>query len=138
MKRTKPPIKIKKYESFGGGVNSVAMKLLCLEWEWDTETIFVDHQTDWPETYEYLDKFQEWLDKKGFKPTIVLKPEYKGYDNLYDYYFKYRMVTSFMRRFCTYNFKLLPIWKYCQTPCFLFSYNLRNSSGGGIQQQPSI
>lgn len=49
---------MKKYLSFGGGVNSVAMMLMLLDQKDDFEAIFVDHGTDWPETYEYFEMFQ--------------------------------------------------------------------------------
>ncbi|RLC23031.1 MAG: hypothetical protein DRH93_08360 [Deltaproteobacteria bacterium] len=61
---------MKNYLSFGGGVNSVAMMLLLLDQKAEFEAIFVDHETDWPETYEYFDMFQKWLKDHGLPVPI--------------------------------------------------------------------
>ena len=100
---------MKNYLSFGGGVNSVAMYLLLLEQGVDFEAVFVDHGTDWPETYEYIDMF-----KKMFQLTI-LRPK-DGI--LYDYCWEKRMVPGFMRRWCTDKFKIRPLLNYYKKPCF--------------------
>ena len=110
---------MKKYLSFGGGVNSVAMMLMLLDQKEDFEAIFVDHGTDWPETYEYFEMFQEWLIENGHKPITVLKPNVQGYENLYKYYWDNKWVPSFMARICTDKFKIRPIHKYVEKPCFM-------------------
>ena len=110
---------MKKYLSFGGGVNSVAMHLILLDQEDDFEAIFVDHGTDWPETYEYLKMFQGWLKDHGHNLITVLKPDVGGYDNLYDYYFHYKMAPSFMYRICSDKFKVRVVNKYVEKPCFM-------------------
>jgi 3'-phosphoadenosine 5'-phosphosulfate sulfotransferase (PAPS reductase)/FAD synthetase len=109
---------MKSYLSFGGGVNSVAMLLMLHEQKQDFEAVFVNHGTDWPETYEYLDMLQGWLEKKGLPKITVLKPCVTGYDNLYDYCWHYKMVPSFMFRWCTEKFKVSPQHAYCQSPAF--------------------
>lgn len=116
---------MRNYLSFGGGVNSVAMMLYILDEGWDFEAVFVNHGTDWPETYEYLDMFQEWLDKRGVKPVTVLTPKYyrkkinKNYSNLYNYSYDFKMVPSMMSRWCTRLFKIVTIENYIQKPCFM-------------------
>lgn len=104
---------MKNYLSFGGGVNSVALYLYLLDQKIEFEAVFVDHGTDWPETYEYVDMF-----KKKY-PLTVLKPFVTGYDNLYEYCLHYSIVPSFMFRWCTDKFKIKPIYKYVETPCFM-------------------
>jgi 3'-phosphoadenosine 5'-phosphosulfate sulfotransferase (PAPS reductase)/FAD synthetase len=128
--------KMKNYLSFGGGVNSVAMYLHLMDQgysfyggdgKYNCEAIFVDHQTDWPETYEYINLF-----KKKY-PLTVLKPEYKAndgkiYNDLLSYYKSKKTHPVLVSRNCTQNFKLKPIWKYCMTPAFMmigFSYDER-------------
>ena len=110
----------------GMGVNSVAMMLMLLDQKEDFEAIFVDHKTDWPETYEYLEMFQGWLKDHYYKQITVLTPhetktkkDKKVFDNLYDYSFEYKMVPSGFVRWCTKIFKLQPIYKYVKTPCFM-------------------
>ncbi|MCK5541687.1 MAG: phosphoadenosine phosphosulfate reductase family protein [Desulfobacterales bacterium] len=140
---------MKQYLSFGGGVNSVAMMLMLLEQKKDFETIFVDHGTDWTETYEYLGMFQGWLEKNGHKPITILNPKVPGlkksketFSNLYDYYYHYRMVPSFMMRICTDKFKIRPIYEYVDTPCFMMlgidageSKRAKISSNKGVENR---
>ena len=108
---------MKHYLSFGAGVNSVAMMLYCLDEGWDFEAIFVDHGTDWPETYEYFDMFQEWLIKQGVKPITVLKPDVEGFDNLYNFCIYKQIIPSIMFRWCTDKFKISVLLKYYKKPC---------------------
>ena len=110
---------MKHYLSFGGGVNSVALHLLMLEKKIDFESIFVDHGTDYPETYEYFEMFNGWLEKKGLKKIKRLIPDVEGFKNLYDYSFHYSMVPSIMMRWCTDKFKIKIVHKYIQRPCFM-------------------
>ena len=109
---------MRSYLSFGGGVNSVAMLLMLHEQKKDFEAVFVNHGTDWPETYLYLDMLQEWLGKKGLPKITILKPNVTGFDNLYSYCWYYKMVPSFMFRWCTDKFKVRPQQNYCQSPAF--------------------
>jgi len=110
---------MKKYLSFGGGVNSVAMMLMLLDQKVEFEAIFVDHGTDWPETYEYFNMFQVWLEDNCHKQIVVLKPDVQEFDNLYEYYWEKKWVPSFMRRICTDKFKIRPIHKHVEKPCFM-------------------
>lgn len=109
---------MKNYLSYGGGVNSVAMYLLLCDEGIDFEPIFVNHGTDYPETYEYFDMFSEWADKKGYPKITILNPIVQGSDTLYNHCLKYKMVPSIMNRWCTSKWKIRPIMKYCETPCF--------------------
>ena len=99
---------MKNYLSFGGGVNSVALYLHLLDNDVSFEAVFVDHGTDWPETYEYVEMFKEKY------PLTVLKPE----KPLYQYAWDYKMVPSQMRRWCTRIFKVEIMHKYYQKPCW--------------------
>jgi len=111
---------VKKYLSFGAGVNSTALLLLLKERGEEFETIFVDTGVELPETYEYID----YLKLKGFEITI-LKPKVKGkngkfYDNLYKYCYDHKFLPSIFLRWCTYRFKLIPIWEYVEKPCMMY------------------
>lgn len=109
---------MKNYLSFGGGVNSVALYLYLIEKKVDFEAVFVNHGTDWPETYEYLDMFQEWINQKGLRKITVLTPIVKGSNNLYQHCWDHKMVPSFMRRWCTAKFKVRVLHKYFIGPAF--------------------
>ena len=104
---------LKNYLSFGGGVNSVAMYLLLKDQGVDFEAVFVDHGTDWPETYKYVDMFKEKY------PLTVLKPNVQGSKSLYEHCWNYYMVPSFKNRWCTDKFKRTPLLKYHKKPCFV-------------------
>lgn len=105
---------MKNYLSFGGGVNSVAMLLMLLDMGWDFESVFSDTGSERPETYAYL----EMLLAKGYKITW-LKVNQGGFDNLYDYCWRYEMVPpSVGGRWCSVKFKRDPIMDYTEKPCF--------------------
>lgn len=104
---------MKNYLSFGGGVNSVALYLYLLDQKIEFEAVFVDHGTDWPETYEYVEMF-----KKKY-PLTVLKPDVGGISVLYDYSMHYRLAPSIRVRWCTQKFKTDAIYKYIEAPCFM-------------------
>jgi len=115
---------VKNYLSFGGGVNSVAMMLMLLDQGVEFEAVFVNHGTDWPETYEYVDMLQGWLKDNGHKQITVLKPRVRTIDgrvfeNLYDYYAYKKVFPMTMSRACTSRFKIRPIYKYVKIPCFM-------------------
>ena len=110
---------MKSYLSFGGGVNSVAMLLMLHEQKQDFEAVFVNHGTDWPETYEYLEMLQGWLEKKGLPQITILKPNVDGVDNLYDKCWKRGMVPCIYPRWCTTDFKIKPLRLYQKTPAFV-------------------
>jgi len=122
---------MKNYLSFGSGVNSVAMYLMLMDQgmvpgdpDKGFEAVFVDHGTDWPETYEYVEMF-----KKQY-PLTVLVPKQKGsrpkrchdiiFENLYDYAWALEMTPSRVQRWCTHRFKSLTLNNYHQKPCFVF------------------
>ena len=109
---------MRKYLSFGGGVNSVAMLLMLHEQKQDFETVFVNHGTDWPETYEYLEMLQGWLEKKGLPKITVLYPLYGGNSNLYDYCWRLKIVPVIHPRWCTSNFKVRVLHKHYKSPAF--------------------
>ncbi len=105
---------MKQYLSFGGGVNSVALMLLLRDQGIKAETVFADHGTDWPETYEYV----VMLQKRGY-PITVLQARRKGL-TLYDYYAAHQMVPVRTIRACTVEYKLVPLSAYMQPPCVVY------------------
>ena len=109
---------MRNYLSFGGGVNSVALYLHLLDEGWDFEAVFVDHGTDWPETYEYVEMF------RAKYPLTVLKP-----GSLYDYSWGYKMFPSRIQRWCTRIFKQEALNSYQPKECFVligFDYGERH------------
>lgn len=105
---------MKRYLSFGGGINSTALLILLKGKKIEFETVFVDHGGDYPETYEYV----EMLKNKGYAITIV-KGERNGL-NLYDYSLNTAITPSRQLRWCTADFKIKPLYKYFERPCIVY------------------
>ena len=106
---------MKRYLSFGAGVNSTALMLLLLDEGIEFETVFVDTGAERPETYEYVD----YLIKNGFDITII-KPNVEGCNSLYEYCLKYKMTPSKRVRWCTQKFKTKPFYDYIKKPCVVY------------------
>ena len=106
---------MKNYLSFGGGVNSVAMYLMLMDQGVEFEAVFVDHGSDWPETYEYV----KYFISTGH-PITILKPDVENCASLLEYCHKYRMTPSRIHRWCTDKFKVGVVYKYVDRPCFMF------------------
>jgi len=107
--------------SYGGGVNSTALAILLINEGWKGPLVFADTSSEWPETYEFMDFFeQDWLKPRGFE-IIRLHPKFtpefyrKRYRMpLYDYCWQYHMVPLVRARFCTRLYKTLPIAAWCK------------------------
>jgi 3'-phosphoadenosine 5'-phosphosulfate sulfotransferase (PAPS reductase)/FAD synthetase len=106
---------MKNYLSFGAGVNSTALMLYLLDKGVGFESVFVNHGTDYPETYEYV----QYLKDNGYRITVI-KPNFEGFDNLYEYCRARKFLPSLQKRWCTYRFKLKPIRDYVERPCTMF------------------
>lgn len=53
--------------SYGAGVNSTALAILLINEGWKGEIVFADTGTEWPDTYCFMDYFEnEWLRPCGF------------------------------------------------------------------------
>ena len=112
---------MKNYLSFGGGVNSVAMYLLLMDQGVEFEAVFVDHGTDWPETYEYVEMFKKKYPLTVLKPSRTIKTPFEAtFESLYDFSWAKRFFPSRMVRWCTADFKRAVLNKYQETPAFVF------------------
>ena len=109
---------MKHYLSFGGGVNSTALMLLLQDQGVDFESVFIDHETDYPETYEYVD----YLRERGYKITSI-KPDvsWKGhFSSVYDYFYHHKSIPLIVYRICTDKFKVQTFNKYAEKPCIVY------------------
>ena len=102
---------MKRYLSYGAGVNSEALRLLLTDQGIDFEAVYVDHGCDWPETREFA---------RTIPNLTILKPDVERFFSLYEYCMHYRLVPSHMCRFCTSKFKIQPLYKYFERPCVCF------------------
>lgn len=110
---------MRNYLSFGAGVNSVALYLLMVEQDIEFEAVFSDTGCEWPETYHYLAMFQWWTKANGYPSIKILVPEVQGSRSLIEYCERYRMIPSFMHRWCTDKFKKRQLEKYQKPPAFI-------------------
>lgn len=94
--------------SLSGGKDSTALAFYIRdhmpEIHKKIEYIFCDTECELPETYEYLDKIEVFLDKK----ITRLKP-YQSFEHLLDIY---GFLPSHYRRWCTVELKTKPFRKY--------------------------
>lgn len=115
---------MRNYLSMGFGVNSVALYLLLLEQGLTPgdpvngfEAVFVNHGTDWPETYEYAETFMEKYPVTVIRP-LVRDCDGNEYNTLIGYYEGKRIFPMAMSRQCTHKFKMRPLLKYREAPFF--------------------
>ena len=105
--------------SFGAGVNSTALAILLINEGWKGPIVFADTGCEWPETYEHLALFEQWLKPRGFgvvKISPSLTPQfYRESDvgmTVLTYCERRRMVPLAHRRWCTVRFKIKPLERW--------------------------
>jgi len=95
--------------SFGGGVNSTALMVLLVEQGRPLdEAVFADTGGELPPTYDYLMSVTSYLEKHEIPFRKVVSAS--GF--LYDRCMRRRVVPSQIWRWCTRDFKIIPIHAY--------------------------
>lgn len=87
--------------SLSGGKDSAALAIYMRDRVPDMEYIFSDTRKELPETYEYLERIEDYLGKRVVRLNAEL-----GFDHWYDVYGG--MIPSNHRRWCTKMLKLKP------------------------------
>jgi hypothetical protein len=96
--------------SFGGGVNSTALYFYIKEKKLPLDLIiFADTGVEHKYTYELIERFKKMIDVEF---TTVKSPLA---ENLYEYYKQIKRLPSFMKRDCTWKFKIYPLRRYLRT-----------------------
>ena len=96
------------YQPYGGGVNSLALKLLLIEQGRDCLSIFCNHGGDLPETQSHVSE----MITLEFN-MMQLKPVVEGWSNIYDFYYDQKFVPLvFKGRSCTDKWKTRPQRKF--------------------------
>jgi len=95
------------YISYGAGVNSTAMTLLLLSKGLRYPIVFADTGGEWPETYDYIEMFKEFLQREFDATVDVVRKE----PSLYDYLYSIACTPSLTSRMCTNGWKVRPIQK---------------------------
>ena len=119
--------------SLSGGKDSAALALYMRDRVPEMEYIFNDTRKELPETYEYLDRIQDYLGK----PINRLNAEL-GFDHWYEVYGG--MIPSNHRRWCTKQLKLKPFEEFCDEDRVLNYVGLRydEEREGYISHKPNI
>lgn len=94
-----------EYIAYGGGVGSTDLILRNLRniRKGDLEIVFVNHGSDLPATYDYVQRIQDELDVD----ITEIKTR-----NLFDFCWYNRILPSIHWRWCTDKFKIRPMKKY--------------------------
>ena len=95
--------------SFGGGVQTTALITLIARKELLTPDViaFSDTGCEWPETYDFLERYTKPLLRKLAIPFVTVRHA----KPLMEYYRQYRAIPQAFQRSCTDNFKVRPLAK---------------------------
>ena len=103
--------------SYGAGVNSTALAILLVNEGWRGPIVFADTGCDWPETYTYMDYFEnEWLRPRGLEITRIFGKPWQTYfdGGLLEYCEAKGMVPLAKKRFCSVEFKINLIGRWAE------------------------
>lgn len=119
--------------SLSGGKDSAALAIYMRDRVADMEYIFSDTRKELPETYEYLNRIEDYLGKPVHRLNAKL-----GFDHWYDVYGG--MIPSNHRRWCTKMLKLKPFEDFVGEDPVLNYVGLRadESRSGYISHKPNI
>lgn len=92
--------------SLSGGKDSTALAIYLRDRIPDLEYVFCDTEKELPETYEYLDRLEAFLNR----PIVRLKHEGKGFDELLQ--IRRGFLPSPTARWCTEYLKIKPFEKF--------------------------
>jgi 3'-phosphoadenosine 5'-phosphosulfate sulfotransferase (PAPS reductase)/FAD synthetase len=119
--------------SLSGGKDSAALAIYMRDRVPDMEYIFSDTRKELPETYQYLDRIEDFLGRKVHRLNADL-----GFDHWYDVYGG--MIPSNHRRWCTRMLKLKPFEQFVGDGAVLNYVGLRadEARAGYISHKPNI
>jgi len=96
--------------SYGGGVNSTALIVFIVKNKLPLDyVVFSDTGDEMPETYEYLDVMERYLKRRDIPFEIVMN---RRKESLSDKCLRREVIPSQVWRWCTRDFKVLPIHKF--------------------------
>ena len=119
--------------SLSGGKDSAALAIYMRDRVSEMEYIFSDTRKELPETYEYVERIEDYLGKRVNRLNADL-----GFDHWYEVYGG--MIPSNHRRWCTKMLKLKPFEAYCGDDPVTNYVGLRadETRGGYISHKPNI
>jgi 3'-phosphoadenosine 5'-phosphosulfate sulfotransferase (PAPS reductase)/FAD synthetase len=119
--------------SLSGGKDSAALAIHLRDRIPDMEYIFSDTRKELPETYEYLERIEDYLGKRVNRLNAEL-----GFDHWYDVYGG--MIPSNHRRWCTKMLKLKPFEDFVGDATCINYVGLRadENRAGYVSHKPNI
>ena len=119
--------------SLSGGKDSAALAIYMRDRVAEMEYVFSDTRKELPETYEYLERIEDYLGTRVYR----LNADF-GFDHWYDVYGG--MIPSNHRRWCTKMLKLKPLEEFVGDDPVINYVGLRadESRGGYISHKPNI
>ena len=119
--------------SLSGGKDSAALAIYMRDRVHKMEYVFSDTRKELPETYEYLERIEDYLGTRVHRLNADL-----GFDHWYDVYGG--MIPSNHRRWCTKMLKLRPFEDFVGNDPVINYVGLRadESRGGYISHKPNI
>ncbi len=126
-------VKVRHILSLSGGKDSAAMAIFMRDRVPEMEYLFSDTLKELPETYEYLDKLENFLQRPIIRLNVDL-----GFDHFYDLYGG--MIPSNHRRWCTRALKLKPFEDYVGDTPVINYVGLRadENRSGYVSGKPNI
>jgi len=104
--------------SYGGGVNSTGLVIHLVNMSWRGRIIMADTGAEWPETEEFVALFErEWLAPRGLCVEHVGAEWRAGGRKkwaLPEYCEKRNIIPLASRRWCTIEYKVSPIARWCE------------------------
>ena len=109
--------------SYGAGVNSTALAILLINNGWKGDIVFADTGAEWPDTYCFMDYFEnEWLKPRGFEIVRLRGKPWQTYLNgasLIDYCEYASIIPLAAVRWCTMRWKVQPLERYAKDQPFM-------------------
>lgn len=100
---------VKHILSCGMGQNSVSLAIWLINNKKPLDLIiFCDTGAEMPETYEYLNEFQNYCIKKNVRFEIVKS----DLGSIYDFCYSKKLIPTRQFRWCTHKFKVMPYNKH--------------------------
>ncbi len=132
---------MRRYVSYGGGVNSTALIIYMLNEGIDfDEIVFADTGAEWPDTYEYIDYFEKHLRLQITRITSQSMGVRK--ESLLENFQRYSIIPHRIRRTCTSDWKVKPMHRYIEKPCVQYigidageAHRAKPSSPGDIESE---
>ena len=104
--------------SYGAGVNSTAMAIMLVNEGWRGPIVFADTGCEWPETYCFMDYFEEeWLKPRGLEITRLQGLPWQrknGGSSLIAYCEQAHVIPLAAVRWCTAEWKVMPIKRWAE------------------------